>query len=106
MVKKLRMAGTPPKTAQSPRATNILHRERIKSATSSFEVLLTPPSRMPTSTPDLSGCLRSVIGEDRRSTNSRTLTILSSISSNDIWHPAQPAIQSEDTLGFDILSPI
>ncbi len=52
-VKKLRMAGTPPKTAQSPSATRILQRARICLATCSLYVLLIPPSKIPTVTPSI-----------------------------------------------------
>src|SRR3972149_5324890 len=100
------MAGTPPKTAQSPNATRILQRLRIRCATSSLAVLLTPPSRMPTSTPPASGSLRSVIGVARISTNSASWTMRSSMSRKDMWHPAQPAIQSVETLGLVIVSPL
>jgi len=48
------------------------------------------------------GCFRSVMGVERRSTNSTSLTILSSMSKNDMWQPAQPHSQSLATLGFAI----
>ncbi len=40
------------------------------------------------------------MGVARISTSSANWTMRSSISSNDIWHPEQPAIQSEETFGF------
>src|SRR5690606_6471808 len=95
-----RIAGTPPNTAQSPKATRILQRSRILMATSSLYEFAIPPSRMPTSTPSLSGSFKSVIGVARRSTNLVSSMILSSMSKKDIWQPAQPASQSEATFGF------
>src|SRR5215208_639444 len=100
------MAGTPPNTAQSPNATKILERLRILWATSSFALLLMPPSRMPTSTPLSSGSFRSVIGVARKSASSTIFRMRSSISSRDIWQPAQPQIQSEEILGLVIRSSI
>src|SRR5450756_506215 len=88
------MVGTPPKTAQSPRAISTLLRSRNILATLSVVELLTPPSRIPTVTPSLAGCLRSVTGVEVSVTSWTRSTMRSSISNNDIWQPAHPASQS------------
>src|SRR5512141_450885 len=61
---------------------------------------------MPTSTPLSSGSFKSVMGVDRRSASSTIFKMRSSISSRDIWHPAQPQIQSEAIFGLFISSSI
>ena len=63
-------------------------------ATSRWAVLLTVPVRIPTVTPSLGGCFKSVIGLEVISIFSKSWTSLSSISNKDIWHPAQAANQS------------
>src|SRR5512143_3498063 len=92
------MVMMPPKTAQSPRAIKTLHRSRISLATSRFVVLFTVPERIPTVTPSLGGCFKSVMGVEVSSIFSRSWTSLSSVSSTDISHPAHAASQSIATL--------
>src|SRR5512137_1367695 len=99
----LRIIGTPPNTAQSPMAINTFERSRNIFATSSLAELLTPPSRIPTVTPSFAGCLRSVIGVDVRVTACTRVTMRSSMSSRDIWQPAQPHIQSLATVIFSAI---
>jgi len=97
------MAGMPPNTAQSPKATSVLQRLRIRRATSSVDELATAPSRMPTSTPRSSGCFKSVMGVEHSRTRCSSCTIRSSMSRNDMWQPAQPASQSEATVTFSLI---
>ena len=75
-------------------------------ATSSVVELFTPPSRMPTATPSLEGCFRSVIGVEVSVTFSSRVTMRSSMSSSDMWQPAQPAIQSLATVTLSVIQPI
>ena len=95
---KFRMQLIPPKTAQSPQAMRILHLERSSRAMCASSSFPRPPSMTPTSTSGIS--LMSVIGVEVRSTFPIRSTIRSSISRNDMWHPAQASSHTDASLGL------
>src|SRR4030042_1478641 len=97
-----RMAGIPPKQAQSPQAMSILQLSRSLCNTSTLSVVLTAPSTMPTSTGVNS--LKSVMGLAVNSTSLATSMMASSMSRKDIWHPAHPANHAVAIFGFATLN--
>src|SRR5271166_2373165 len=93
------MAGMPPLMAQAPTDTRMPQCLRNCLSTWTLCSFAQPPSTSPTSTKQSNSFLSSS-GDLSRSTRASSSTIRSSISSNDMWHPKQPAREQVASLGF------